>query len=199
MKLTIALMLAAIAGLGQQLDNQEQKLNCSSAGRSGNDDQARHCEMKEFTLSGVRGLTLDAGGNGGVQVKGWSRADVLVRAQVQTWTPAGLDPRGMASQIQIQTAGGVIQANGPVFGNNRGWAVPYEVFAPHRTDLSLKARNGGLAILDVTGNIQFETINGGVKLERLAGNVRGKTHNGGVSIDLAGTRWEGQELRAETT
>jgi DUF4097 and DUF4098 domain-containing protein YvlB len=105
----------------------------------------------------------------------------------------------MASQIQIQTAGGVIQANGPDFGNNQGWAVSYEVFAPHRTDLSLKARNGGMAILDVTGDIQFETINGGVKLERLAGNVRGKTRNGGVSIDLAGTRWEGQELRAETT
>jgi DUF4097 and DUF4098 domain-containing protein YvlB len=155
--------------------------------------------MKEFTLSGVRTLTVDAGGNGGVQVKGWSRADVVVRAQVQTWARAGLDPRGMASQIQIQTAGGVIQANGPDFGSNQGWAVSYEIFVPHRTDLSLKARNGGVAIHDVTGNIQFDTTNGGVKLERLAGNVHGKTRNGGVAIDLTGARWEGQELRAETT
>jgi DUF4097 and DUF4098 domain-containing protein YvlB len=198
MRLTAALMLAAFAAMGQQIDNQERKLNCNNNNRQG-DNQVGHCEMKEFTVPGVRTLTVDSGPNGGVQVKGWSRSDVLVRAQVQTWSPAGTDPRGMSSQVQIQTAGGVVQANAPDFGRNHGWAVSYEVFVPHRTDLSLKARNGGITIHDVTGDIQFDTTNGGVKLERLAGNVRGKTRNGGLSVDLAGTRWEGQELRAETT
>src|SRR5688572_29456694 len=105
MRVITALILAALAAAGQQIDNQERRLNCDNANRSGNDNQVRHCEMKEFTVAGVRMLTVDSNRNGGVQVKGWSRADVLVRAQLQTWARAGVDPRGMASQIQIQTAG----------------------------------------------------------------------------------------------
>jgi hypothetical protein len=197
MKLTAVLILAAAAAVGQQVDNQERTMNCDSGNRS-RGDQANHCEIREIPLSGVRQLTVDGGRNGGVQVKGWSRNDLLVRAQIQTWAPSGTDPRGMASQVHIQT-GATVQANGPDFGDKHGWAVSYEVFVPHRTDLSLKAHNGGISIRDVTGDIQFDTINGGVSLQRLAGNVRGKTRNGGLSVELAGARWDGQEMRAETT
>jgi hypothetical protein len=197
MRLTAILILAAVAAAAQQVDNHERTMNCDSGNRS-RGDQATHCEIREIPMSAVRQLTVDGGRNGGVQVKGWSRSDALVRAQIQTWAPAGTDPRGMASQVHIQT-GGTVQANGPSFGDRHGWAVSYEVFVPHRTDLSLKAHNGGLSIKDVTGDIQFDTTNGGVNLQRLAGNVRGKTRNGGLSVELAGTRWEGQEMRAETT
>src|SRR5687767_13219698 len=111
MRLTAVLILAAAAASGQQVDNQERSLNCDDRNRS-RGDQANHCEMREIPMSGVRQLTVDSGRNGGVQVKGWSRNDVLVRAQIQTWAPAGTDPRGMASQVHIQT-GGTVQANGP--------------------------------------------------------------------------------------
>jgi DUF4097 and DUF4098 domain-containing protein YvlB len=197
MRLTAVMIFAAAAAAGQQVDNQERTMTCDSGNRS-RGDQTQHCEIREFTVAGVRQLTVDGGPNGGVQVKGWSRNDILVRAQVQVWAPAGTDPAGMASQVHVQT-GGTIQANGPQFGDKHGWAVSYEVFVPHRTDLSLKARNGGISIRDVSGDIQFDTTNGGVSLQRLAGNVRGKTRNGGLSVELAGTRWEGQEMRAETT
>src|SRR4029078_3498640 len=100
MRLITASMFALLVASGQQIDNQERKLNCNNADRSENDDQVRHCEIKEFSLPGVRVLTVDSGSNGGVQVKGWTRSDVLVRAQLQVWAPAGMDPRGMTSQIQ---------------------------------------------------------------------------------------------------
>jgi DUF4097 and DUF4098 domain-containing protein YvlB len=199
MRLTALLLTAAALASAQQIDNQERKLNCSNGNNSRNNDQASHCEIKEFTIPATRAVNVDGGRNGGVQVKGWNRSEVLVRAQVQTWAPAGMDPRGMVSQIQIQTAGGNVFANGPDFGPKQGWAVSYEVFVPQRTDLSLKANNGGISIHDVIGEIQFDTTNGGVNLARLAGNVRGKTRNGGVSVDLSGDRWQGQEFRAETT
>jgi hypothetical protein len=197
MRLTTVLILAASAAAGQQIDNQQRTLNCEE-NRQRDGERSRHCEMKEFTVPAGGQIAVDGSRNGGVQVKGWSRSDMLVRAQIQTWSPVGTDPRGMASQVQIQTAG-TIRANGPDFGKDHGWAVSYEVFVPHRTNLSLSAHNGGIGISDVTGNIQFETTNGGVTLNRLAGNVRGKTKNGGVKVELAGTRWEGQEMRAETT
>jgi hypothetical protein len=198
MRLTTLFVFAVIVAAGQQIDNQQRSLDCNDSSRWRNDNRTGHCEMREITLAGIRQIVVDGGRNGGVQVKGWSRNDVLVRAQVQTWAPAGSDPRGMSSQIQIQTAG-TIQANGPDFGKDQSWGVSFEVFVPHRTDVSLKAHNGGIAIHDVTGEIQFDTTNGGAKLERLAGNVRGKTRNGGLSIELTGARWEGQEMRAETT
>jgi DUF4097 and DUF4098 domain-containing protein YvlB len=199
MKLTALLLTTAAFVAAQQIDNQERKLNCSNGNNSRNNDQASHCEIKEFTVAATRAITVDSRRNGGVQVKGWNRAEVLVRAQVQTWAPAGVDPRGLVSQIQIQTAGGNIAANGPDFGQKQGWAVSYEIFVPHQTDLSVKANNGGISIHDVTGDIGFDTTNGGVKLERLAGNVHGKTRNGGLSVELAGDRWQGKEFRAETT
>jgi hypothetical protein len=199
MRLTTLFLAVVAFASAQQMDNQERKLNCSDAHNSRNDERASHCEMKEFTIPGTRAIVVDGGRNGGVQVKGWNRSEVLVRAQVQTWAPLGGDPRAMVSQIQIQTAGGNISANAPDFGQKHGWGISYEVFVPQRTDLSLKANNGGISIHDVTGEIQFDTTNGGVKLERLAGNVRGKTRNGGLSVDLSGDRWQGQEFRAETT
>lgn len=75
----------------------------------------------------------------------------------------------------------------------------FEVFVPNRTDLSLKAHNGGIAIAGVRGTIDFEGINGGVSLKRLAGTVRGSTVNGGLSIDLEGSRWDGSELDVRAT
>jgi DUF4097 and DUF4098 domain-containing protein YvlB len=122
-----------------------------------------------------------------------------VRAKVQTSAPTEAEARVQAGQISVQTAGGHIRADAPDFGRNRGYAVSYEVFAPQRTDLNLKAHNGGIAIDNVNGRIQFTTMNGGVSLKRLAGDVRGQTTNGGLSIDLEGTRWEGAGLDAKTT
>jgi hypothetical protein len=197
MRLTAVLVFAAAIAAGQQMDNQEKIMTCDNGSRSRN-DEVRYCEIREFPMAALRQLTVDTGQNGGVDVKGWSRNDVLVRAQVQVWAPAGTDARGMASQVHIQT-GNTVRANGPQFGAHQGWAVSYQVFVPHRTDLSLKAHNGGISIRDVTGDIQFDTTNGGVSLRRLAGSVHGKTRNGGLSVELAGARWEGSEMRAETT
>jgi DUF4097 and DUF4098 domain-containing protein YvlB len=187
-------LLVAPAIYGQT----ERSLNCDSSNRS-NEKQQRHCEMREYTVPAAARLVVDGRVNGGISVKGANRKDVLVRAKVETWAPSESDAKGIAGQVNVQTAGGNVRADAPDFGRERGWAVSYEILVPQRTDLSLKAHNGGISIADVHGTVEFDTMNGGASLKRLAGNVQGKTTNGGLSVELAGTRWDGNEMNVSTT
>jgi DUF4097 and DUF4098 domain-containing protein YvlB len=193
------LTLAAMATVPAfTADKADRPLNCDGRSRS-DERQARHCEMREFTLAAVPRLTVDGRQNGGIAIKGQDRSDVLVRAKVETWAPNESDARGNAGQVTVATSGGNVRADAPDFGRERGWAVSYEILVPRRADVSLKAHNGGIAIANVSGNMDFDTVNGGVSLVAVAGTVRGKTTNGGVNVDLTGSRWEGGELNVVTT
>lgn len=173
-------------------------LDCND-GKNWGGDRARHCEMKEWTIAATPAVSVNAGPNGGVSVKGWAKNETLVRAKIETWAPEMNEAKALAGQIAVETAGGNIRANAPKFERDRGYSVSFEVFVPARTDLNLNSHNGGINVQEVTGAIRFETTNGGIKLSRLAGDVRGSTTNGGVSIELAGTRWDGAGLNVETT
>jgi DUF4097 and DUF4098 domain-containing protein YvlB len=118
---------------------------------------------------------------------------------VESWAPTAAEAQTIAGQVNVQTAGGNVRADAPEFGRERGWAVSYEVFVPRRTGLNLKAHNGGIRISDVSGEIDFDCLNGGVSLTRLGGTVKGRTTNGGLKVELAGSRWEGEELNVSTT
>src|ERR1022692_703910 len=69
--------------MAQLKDNSEKQLSCQNSGGDG--QQQRHCEVREQTVSAMGPLTVDAGQNGGVSVKGWLRGDVLVRSRVEAW------------------------------------------------------------------------------------------------------------------
>jgi DUF4097 and DUF4098 domain-containing protein YvlB len=189
---TGVLVFAALPAWAQLRDNQTASLNCDQAGNDGH--LINHCEMREQTIPAVSRLTIDGRTNGGIRVKGWSRKEILVRAQVQTAAPTEAEARSLASQVFVQTAAGRIAADGPNVDNERRWSVSYEVFVPQQSDLSLATHNGGIGVSDVQGQIEFEARNGGIHLTRLAGDVKGKTTNGGVHIELAGDRWNGQGL-----
>jgi hypothetical protein len=140
---------------------------------------------------------VDGAQNGGVSIKGWGRQDILVRSKIDTSAPTEQEATGMVSQLRISN-GAEIRADGPDFGRDHGWAVSYEIFVPHNTSVTLKAHNGGIAISDVRGTIEFDAVNGGVALKRLAGTVHGQTKNGGLAIEMMGDRWEGSEFDAKT-
>jgi len=177
---------------------QTKSLSCDN-NNNHNDRLVSSCEMREQTIAYGGRLTVDGGTNGGVSIKGWDNASVLVRARVDT---SGLDEgaaKGVASQVRINWSAGQVSASGPESNHDQNWGVSYEVFVPRNADLSLKTHNGGISIADVRGNIQFDAINGGVNLKNLAGDVEGKTKNGGLNITLAGNRWDGNKLDARTT
>ena len=175
---------------------QDHEMTCDDRWQG---DRASHCEINEMTIPAMSSLSADGGVNGGMTVKGWQKNEVLVRARVQTQAETDDRAKAIARQVIIHTGGGRILADGPSPGHHENWSVSYEIFVPQKTDLNLRAHNGGIHISDIRGQIEFETTNGGVSLQRLAGTVHGYTTNGGLSVELAGNRWEGGQLDARTT
>ncbi|MGZ8844815.1 MAG: DUF4097 family beta strand repeat-containing protein, partial [Pyrinomonadaceae bacterium] len=121
------------------------------------------------------------------------------RSKVETRAPSQAEADSLAQQVRIETAALNIHAEGPESRDNYQWHVSYEIFVPRRSDLSLKAHNGGISIVEVNGRIDFRTTNGGVSLSRVGGAVSGNTTNGGVHVELSGARWEGETLDVRTT
>lgn len=187
------LMLGPAAA--QMRDNQEQNLKCKDQ-----EDSNRICEMRETNVPASARLDVNAGPNGGISVKGWLKAQVLVRAKVEAWGDSAADAKKILSQVNVLTSGGSIRTEGPksMLGRQT-WSVSLEVFVPQRTDIVASTTNGGVNVADVRGEIKADTTNGGINLSRLAGRVKANTTNGGVHIELEGSRWEGDSLEADTT
>jgi len=193
----LAAVTTAVPLLAQLQDNSEKQLTCQNGGYDS--DRARHCDMREQSVAGIGRLSVDAGRNGGVTVKGWLRGETLVRARVEAWADNDGAAASLASQVSIDSSGGQVHAIGPEnLNNNSGWSVSYEIFVPQNTDLTLKAHNGGINISDVRGQIRFDGNNGGVHLTRVAGDVSGATVNGGIQVDLTGSIWDGRQLEVST-
>jgi DUF4097 and DUF4098 domain-containing protein YvlB len=191
----LASLALAASVFGQMKDNQEKQLKCDNSYDS---SRARHCEIREQSAAAVGLLDLDAGANGGATVKGWSRADVLVRTRVEGWGDTDSEAQSMSSQVLIDASGGHVQARGPQSQNHAGWSVSFEIFVPQATSVTVKTRNGGINVSDVRGNLKFEATNGGINLHRLAGEINGSTVNGGVNIELTGATWEGNQIQVTT-
>lgn len=165
-----------------------------------NDRLVSNCEMREQTLAPSGGtIAIDGKQNGGVAVKGWDQNQILVRARVQTGAPTAAEAQALGQQVRIETSGSKIFASGPENRRDYHWDVSYEVFVPRRADLSLETHNGGIAIADVNGRIDFSAVNGGVVLKRVGGAVKGSTTNGGLVVELTGDRWDGETLDVSTT
>jgi hypothetical protein len=188
----VLLALAAASAFAQT-----KSLTCDNENHRNN--QVTSCEVREQTIAYGGRLTVDGGVNGGVSIKGWDNASVLVRSKVEAYAADDSTAKMIAAQIHVNWSAGQVNASGPETTHNQNWAVSYEVFVPRNADLSLKTHNGGISIADVRGNIQFEATNGGVNLKNLAGDVEGTTKNGGLNITLAGNRWDGAKLDARTT
>src|SRR5712691_2102211 len=107
-------LVAAMPMVGQmrQIQPREsgsQQLGCDS--RSFNQNRlVTHCEMREQTIGFSGRLTVDGGMNGGVTVKGWDRADVMVRAKVEGAAEDDLAAKALVSQIFIDNSAGMITA-----------------------------------------------------------------------------------------
>ncbi len=161
-------------------------------------DYRQHCEVRESTM-GSGPLNVDAGQNGGIVVEAWDRNDVRVRAVVQGSARTDERAKEIAGQVQVQAGGGRVYATGPTLDRREWWSVSYRINVPRKNDLDLRASNGGITIVGVTGNMRFDTTNGGVKLQDVGGRVNGETRNGGLQVTLSGDRWDGEGLDVETS
>jgi hypothetical protein len=190
--------VVALAQKDKQKD-KDRSLTCRNDSYY-NDRLVSNCEIREQTLALSGGaIAVDGKQNGGISVKGWDQNQILVRARVQTGAPTASEAQALGQQVRIETSGAKIYASGPESRRDYHWDVSYEIFVPRRADLSLETHNGGIAIADVNGRIDFNAVNGGVVLKRVGGAVRGATTNGGLMIELSGDRWDGELMDVSTT
>ena len=195
---TAVVGLASLAPLSAQQLAQSQDW-CRDQ-RWGNDRYGA-CEVRQYTLmSGGGTLSIDAAPNGGIQVTGGTRGDVLIEARVVATADSEARAREILASVRIDAVSDKVSADGPSgLGRREGWHVSYRASVPTHTSLSLRSTNGGISISDVEGRIEARTVNGGVKFTNLAGEVTGRTSNGGVDVDLNGATWVGAGLDVETS
>ncbi|HKA02428.1 MAG TPA: hypothetical protein VKE70_38215 [Candidatus Solibacter sp.] len=191
----IALSTGSAPLLAQLHDNSEKQMTCS---KSYGGNQARHCEIREVSLPAVGSLNVEASPNGGAVVRGWARAEVLVRAKIEASGENEGDASNLASRVNIEASGGQVRASGPENLRRYGWSVSYEIFTPQTTDLTVKSHNGGIVVSDLRGKLHVETYNGGVDMKRVMGDVVGTTYNGGINIEMAGRFWDGRQMELST-
>ncbi|MBW3570366.1 MAG: hypothetical protein KY467_04605 [Gemmatimonadetes bacterium] len=191
-------LAAAAAPAAAQNDSDRWVENCRRNNNYGGSDREVHCEVRETRLPARGSLRVDAGQNGGVSVRAWDGRDVLVRAKVQTNARTEAEAREIARGIRVSTDG-TIRSTGPeTSGRNRGWAVSYEILVPARTDLNVETHNGPISVERLHGDIRLRAVNGPISLVELAGDVQARAQNGPITVTLAGRRWNGEGLDAET-
>jgi hypothetical protein len=195
MRLRFAAVLATALFLVTAAPGQDPEKRLACSDRAGRDERPRTCEMRENTIGTTGRLNVDAGPNGGVAIRSWSRAQVLVRAKVETW--GSVKP----AEVIVNATPGKVASEGPrsIFSRDSGWSVSYEIFLPERTDLELSTVNGGVSVAGVRGDIVAKTTNGGISLDAVGGRVQGRTTNGGITLKLAGNAWDGESCELSTT
>ena len=191
-----AFALFATPALARQSTAAKAGDSCSAHFKAG--ELASYAESRDERLPNSSTNYINPGSNGSIRVHGWTNSDVLVRACIQTAAPSDSEARTLASQVTITRGPGMIEPSGPPNAARQYWGVSYEIWVPNRANVEMKANNGSIALDSLAGQIRFHTQNGSVHLSDVAGDVDGSTVNGSLSIDLAGSGWKGNGLRAET-
>jgi DUF4097 and DUF4098 domain-containing protein YvlB len=191
---------ASIVSAAQNLENW-QTGNCTDENKSSHWDRPHVCQMRRTTFTLPSGHLSVNTTNGGIQVTGEDRSDVALEARVMAWAPSESDADNLLSQVVIDTANGDVRDHGPHenFFGRMGYNVDYHLRVPHHLAGEFHSMNGGIDLTSLDGTLRFSTTNGGVTLSALSGDVEGRTTNGGLEIALAGDRWQGQGLHADTT
>ncbi len=198
--------MLVIAGLGMTLGVSASAQRASSSDEwcqreDWGDDRQGFCEVREYTVPAAGAvLTVDAAPNGGIQVEGSPRGDILVRARIVGTARTEEDARAIVGQVQIVATADRVNADGPRgLGRREGWQVSYRLAVPTATPLALRTTNGGITVDSIDSKVELRTVNGGIKLSRMAGEVEGRTTNGGVDVELEGRTWQGTGLDVQTT
>lgn len=154
-------------------------------------------EARPFTVDG-EALAIEAPVGGSIAVRAWDGDTVEVVACVKAVAATEAEGRRLIDAVRIETAQG-IRTEGPAAlgrpGSDEGTVtVSFEVRVPRQTDLDIRAQNGAVSVVGVSGRVYVETVEGAVELDDLAGDVRVRTVDGSVTARLGGEGWTGEGL-----
>lgn len=180
-----------------QQDEAEWLEDCREYERKG---RVAHCEVRNtgYRQAAGQSITVDPGDNGGVSIRGWDRDSVHIQTRVRAQARSESDARAMAQRVETAITSGTIGASGPSTGRDEHWHVNFVIYVPQRTNVRAETHNGPIGLRGIEGTIDVRAVNGPIGLRELGGDVRARTQNGPISVTLAGTRWNGTGLDAET-
>ncbi len=172
-------------------------------------DRESRCEVREATWPSLgERLSIDASPNGGIEVVGWDRSEVKVRAKVVAVADSADEAARMAAEVRIDTAG-TIHAEGPPGGRYAHWSTNGGVEVRlagsewQGQGLDIQTTNGGVTLTvpaDYNALLETGTTNGRLRLDfpvtvqgevkqrvsarlgRGGAPVRVTTTNGGVTV-----------------
>lgn len=146
----------------------------------------RHCEVREFTLETRDGrLLVNARPNGSIRIEGWDGREVRVEARVSARSRNDRAASELAEEVEIRTAPGRIESDGPRTRGRESWSVDYRIQVPRGTHLELESTNGSVAVSDVRGEVDARTTNGSIRLEDVEGAIRARSTNGAIQASFA--------------
>lgn len=153
------------------------------------------CEVRTLAIpAGRSSIVVDAGKNGGIEVRGTDTNEIKIWARVILWDVYRDEAEELAREVRILTDDDI----GVEAPSHLKYAVSFRIEVPRDSNLDLVAYNGGISVENVDGTIEFDTHNGGIRLENVAGDVEGFTMNGGIVVQLEGRTWDGDGLNVET-
>ncbi len=138
-----------------------------------------------------RSFRLPAGGsfelsnmNGSVEVEGWEREEVHIRAVKYSKTNPSDEAR---VRIQVESAPDVVSVH-TFYPREDGLdvTVEYQVQVPARLlRASIGTVNGNVRVRGIEASGELRTVNGNVELLDGAGHIGARTTNGNVRLELA--------------
>lgn len=147
--------------------------------------------------------------NGPIEVSGWDRPVIEVRAVITVKAASKDKARRIYEEIEFETDHDPervsVRARLPKLRKDALWgegntsvAVEYTVLVPRRCDLDLESVNGDVEASDVAGAFRLKTVNGAIDLRSRGGQGELGSVNGSIGCRLEAFD-EGGELHISTT
>lgn len=152
--------------------------------------------------------------NGGIQVQGWDRDEIFIRACKGAAAYNESEAKPLLDEMKLELQGGDVTVSG--LERNRAWVhllvrVPKQLamqFETRNGPLSLRgiaaqsleasSTNGPVSVKDCTGKINVDVQNGPVSLVRSSGDIHLHAQNGPMEVVLNEDGWKGEGLEAYT-
>jgi DUF4097 and DUF4098 domain-containing protein YvlB len=170
-------------------------------------------EDRTIAPNSISKLRISGLQNGGIQVVGWERDEIFVRACKAAAASNRSEAKSTLDHIKLEVRGGDVTVSG--LERRQSWVhllvrVPKQIameVETHNGPLSLRgisakaldarAVNGPVSLQDCIGKIVVEVQNGPVSLVRSSGDIRLRAQNGPMSVELD-KAWQGEGLEAST-
>jgi hypothetical protein len=142
------------------------------------DDEAEQVIKKNFKVTPGSLLDIDLESGGSINVKGWDKNEVDVKASLtgKNWKKL---------EVNIEENSGNVTITSKLLNHHHGnsnASVDLEIFVPQKYNVSFETMGGGVTLMNIEGEMNGQTMGGSLKLAQLKGNLSLKTMGGNIDL-----------------